>query len=56
MGNMFLGMCIGWAVRKCNCAACVSFVRCNDDEACGGLKDACQDGYCDCDIGLDFQY
>uniref|UniRef100_A0A0N5AB64 CC domain-containing protein n=1 Tax=Syphacia muris TaxID=451379 RepID=A0A0N5AB64_9BILA len=52
MSLLIPGICFGWGVNKCNCAACVSLVRCEADDACGGLYGACVDGYCDCEIGF----
>ncbi|VDK24114.1 unnamed protein product, partial [Anisakis simplex] len=48
------GSCVGDAVGTCNCAACSSFVACQDDSVCGGLRGACnkQTGQCDCERGL----
>ncbi|VDM29978.1 unnamed protein product [Toxocara canis] len=48
------GYCLGIAVGKCNCGACISFVTCNDDSNCGGLIGACnnQTGQCDCELGF----
>ena len=35
---------------QCNCNACIQFWRCDADEACGGLKGACDKkaGLCKC--------
>ncbi|VDK71055.1 unnamed protein product [Anisakis simplex] len=48
------GSCVGDSVGTCNCAACSSFVTCQDDSVCGGLRGACnkQTGQCDCERGL----
>uniref|UniRef100_A0A0M3HXD5 Chondroitin proteoglycan 3 n=2 Tax=Ascaris TaxID=6251 RepID=A0A0M3HXD5_ASCLU len=48
------GRCLGIAVGKCNCGVCLTFVSCEDDAACGGLRGACdnQTKYCDCDKGF----
>ncbi|VDK30285.1 unnamed protein product [Gongylonema pulchrum] len=45
--------CLGLAVGKCNCGACLTFVHCVSDQQCGGLAGACTEkGYCDCARGF----
>jgi hypothetical protein len=48
------GKCLGAFVGKCNCNACINFVSCKDDKACGGLKSACNTttSRCDCQEGF----
>ncbi|VDL72911.1 unnamed protein product [Nippostrongylus brasiliensis] len=48
------GECLGAFVGKCNCNACLDFWLCETDEACGGLKGACntKTKMCDCSAGL----
>ena len=47
------GRCIGIFSGKCNCNACLNFLSCTDDSACGGLKGACNatTSRCSCDEG-----
>ncbi|KAE9550214.1 hypothetical protein FO519_006581 [Halicephalobus sp. NKZ332] len=35
------GRCLGLFVGKCNCNACLNFLTCKDDSACGGLQQGC---------------
>ncbi|KHN75005.1 Chondroitin proteoglycan 3 [Toxocara canis] len=46
------GSCLGIAVGKCNCGACISLLSCEDDSACGGLIGACNNetSLCDCEL------
>ncbi|VDM48042.1 unnamed protein product [Toxocara canis] len=48
------GSCLGIAVGKCSCGACVSLLSCKDDSACGGLIGACNNetSLCDCELGF----
>ncbi|VDM47651.1 unnamed protein product [Toxocara canis] len=48
------GRCLGLAVGKCNCGACLTFIACKDDSACGGLRGACntESNSCDCERGF----
>lgn len=47
------GSCIGVFNGKCNCNACLNFLSCTDDSACGGLKGACNSttSRCNCEEG-----
>ncbi|KAH7726868.1 hypothetical protein AAVH_05755 [Aphelenchoides avenae] len=47
------GRCLGFFNGKCNCNACLNFLSCSDDSACGGLKGACNTttSRCSCDEG-----
>uniref|UniRef100_A0A914CP52 Chondroitin proteoglycan 3 n=1 Tax=Acrobeloides nanus TaxID=290746 RepID=A0A914CP52_9BILA len=44
------GRCLGFFNGKCNCNACLNFLTCKDDTACGGLNHACManTSRCDC--------
>jgi len=48
------GRCIGVFNGKCNCNACINFLSCKDDSACGGLKGACNTttSRCSCEEGF----
>uniref|UniRef100_A0A0N5AA17 EGF-like domain-containing protein n=1 Tax=Syphacia muris TaxID=451379 RepID=A0A0N5AA17_9BILA len=48
------GTCFGKAIGKCNCNACHEGEICSDDNACGGLKGACDYHIrrCNCTKGL----
>ncbi|VDM97518.1 unnamed protein product [Thelazia callipaeda] len=44
------GQCVGIAVGKCNCAACIPFLSCTSDMDCGGLQNSCNsENYCNCE-------
>ncbi|VDK65602.1 unnamed protein product [Anisakis simplex] len=44
------GRCLGIAVGKCDCTACLNLVPCKNDKACGGLLGSCdkKTNYCNC--------
>jgi len=48
------GSCLGVFLGTCNCNACLNFVPCDNDSACGGLKGACSNATrtCDCFNGF----
>ncbi|KHN80890.1 Chondroitin proteoglycan 3 [Toxocara canis] len=46
--------CVGLALNKCNCGACISLLPCKDDSTCGGLRGAynLSSKSCDCSQGF----
>lgn len=47
------GRCTGFAVGKCDCSACMSLARCQNDSDCGGLYESCdtKTNICNCEKG-----
>ncbi|CAB3397592.1 unnamed protein product [Caenorhabditis bovis] len=42
------GKCLGSELGLCDCNACINALECASDEDCGGLRNSCVDGRCDC--------
>jgi len=40
--------CRGALVNRCDCSACSIGKVCSNDTACGGLRTACHNGFCNC--------